>query len=559
MITIPEILINSYQEVPDQIAIHLLYQDKPAQAITYHQLIFGSMSFAHALKRANIRSGEVVILILDHGEELVYAFFGSILHGAIPSIMPFLTEKLSPEKYRQSLQALFDITSPGAVVTDQDFINEVELASNVSSSIKSVLIASNITHSNDAIPDHIQHRKFSPEEIVLLQHSSGTTGLQKGVALSHRAIINQLDNYRRAIQLKDEDVIVSWLPLYHDMGLIAGFILPLLSRVPLVLLSPFDWVRAPHKLLKGISDYKGTLSWLPNFAYNFCAQKIRESDLKDIDLSSWRAVINCSEPIHWSSHKMFLERFSPYGFRKEALASSYAMAENVFAVTQGGIGAPLTIDIIDGKTLRSQQIAKPSLDNLKAVKMISSGHCITNTQIRILDSQGDILPERKIGEVAIKSDCMLTGYYNRPDLTQKALMDGWYLTGDLGYLVNDELFITGRKKDLIIVGGKNIYPQDVERLAGEVDGVHPGRVVAFGIFNQGTGTEDVFVIAESKLRREEDRYKIADEIRSFVTKNSDIALRYVNIVEPGWLLKTSSGKIARLANKNKYLEEMQNV
>lgn len=256
---------------------------------------------------------------------------------------------------------------------------------------------------------------------------------------------------------------------------------------------------------------------------------------------------------------MFLERFSPYGFRKEALASSYAMAENVFAVTQGGIGAPLTIDIIDGKTLRSQQIAKPSLDNLKAVKMISSGHCITNTQIRILDSQGDILPERKIGEVAIKSDCMLTGYYNRPDLTQKALMDGWYLTGDLGYLVNDELFITGRKKDLIIVGGKNIYPQDVERLAGEVDGVHPGRVVAFGIFNQGTGTEDVFVIAESKLRREEDRYKIADEIRSFVTKNSDIALRYVNIVEPGWLLKTSSGKIARLANKNKYLEEMQNV
>jgi len=559
MITIPEILIDSYQDVPDQIAIHLLYQDKPPRAVSYHQLFLGSVGFAQALKEANIQPGEVVILILDHGEDLVYAFFGSILHGAIPSIMPFLTEKLSPEKYRQSLQALIEITSPGAIVTDQDFINDVELAINVSSSIKSVLIASNITLSNDVVPDHYHGSRSSPENIALLQHSSGTTGLQKGVALSHRAIINQLDNYSSAIKLRADDVIVSWLPLYHDMGLIAGFVLPVLSRVPLVLLSPFDWVRAPHKLLRAISEYKGTLSWLPNFAYNFCAQKIRERDLADIDLSSWRAVINCSEPIHWSSHKMFLERFSAYGFRKDALASSYAMAENVFAVTQGGIDSALTIDIIDGDALRSEQIATPSKKNPKAVKMISSGRCLTNTQLRILDDQGEPLPERKIGEVAIKSDCMLTGYYNRPDLTQKAFNDGWYLTGDLGYLVNDELFITGRKKDLIIVGGKNIYPQDVERLAGEVDGVHPGRVVAFGIFNQRTGTEDVVVIAESNPKSVEDRYNIADEIRSVVTKNSDIALRNVNVVERGWLLKTSSGKIARLANKYKYMEEMQNV
>lgn len=256
---------------------------------------------------------------------------------------------------------------------------------------------------------------------------------------------------------------------------------------------------------------------------------------------------------------MFLERFSAYGFRKDALASSYAMAENVFAVTQGGIDSALTIDIIDGDALRSEQIATPSKKDHKSVKMISSGRCLTNTQLRILDDQGEPLPERKIGEIAIYSDCMLTGYYNRPDLTQEAFNDGWYLTGDLGYLINDELFITGRKKDLIIVGGKNIYPQDVERLAGEVDGVHPGRVVAFGIFNQRTGTEDVVVIAESNLPRLEDRYNIADEIRSVVTKNSDIALRNVNVVERGWLLKTSSGKIARLANKYKYMEEIQNV
>lgn len=559
MNTLPQALAKTYQEIPDQVAIYLLLKDQPDQAISYQQLFHGAVRYAKKLEQANIQTGEVVILILDHGEDLIYAFFGSILHGAIPSIMPFLTEKLSPQKYRQSLQALFNITTPSAVITSVDFLEEVQLALNVARSVKSVLITSDINLTDEFVTEQIINRNSSPEDIVLLQHSSGTTGLQKGVALSHRAIFNQLESYQRAIDVRDDDVIVSWLPLYHDMGLIAGFLLPVLRRIPLVLLSPLDWVRAPHKLIRAISDFQGTLSWLPNFAYNFCAQKIRERDLLDIDLSSWRAVINCSEPIQWSSHKMFLERFSSYGLRKEALATSYAMAENVFAVTQGGIDSPVTIDIIDGEAFRSLQVAKPSLDNHKALKMVSSGHSIPNTYLRVIDDHGENLQERSIGEIVIKSDCMLTGYYNRPELTKKAFLNGWYLTGDLGYLANGELYITGRKKDLIIVGGKNIYPQDIERLANEIPGVHPGRVVAFGVFNEQTGTEDVVVIAESMALERDDQQKIADEVRSYVTKNSDIALRYVKVVERGWLLKTSSGKIARLASKSKYLEEMNYV
>lgn len=559
MNTLPQALAKTYQEIPDQVAIYLLLKDQPDQAISYQQLFHGAVRYAKKLEQANIQTGEVVILILDHGEDLIYAFFGSILHGAIPSIMPFLTEKLSPQKYRQSLQALFNITTPSVVITNVDFLEEVQLALNVARSVKSVLITSDINLTDEFVTEQIINRNSSPEDIVLLQHSSGTTGLQKGVALSHRAIFNQLESYQRAIDVRDDDVIVSWLPLYHDMGLIAGFLLPVLRRIPLVLLSPLDWVRAPHKLIRAISDFRGTLSWLPNFAYNFCAQKIRERDLLDIDLSSWRAVINCSEPIHWSSHKMFLERFSSYGLRKEALATSYAMAENVFAVTQGGIDSPVTIDIIDGEAFRSLQVAKPSLDNHKALKMVSSGHSIPNTYLRVIDDHGENLQERSIGEIVIKSDCMLTGYYNRPELTKKAFLNGWYLTGDLGYLANGELYITGRKKDLIIVGGKNIYPQDIERLANEIPGVHPGRVVAFGVFNEQTGTEDVVVIAESMALERDDQQKIADEVRSYVTKNSDIALRYVKVVERGWLLKTSSGKIARLASKSKYLEEMNYV
>ena len=179
----------------------------------------------------------------------------------------------------------------------------------------------------------------NPEDIVLLQHSSGTTGLQKGVALSHQAVFNQLDAYGESLSLNENDVIVSWLPLYHDMGLIAGFIMPVLSGVPLVLLSPFDWVRAPYKLLQSISKYSGTLVWLPNFAYNFSAQKIRDRHIEGVDLSSLRAIINCSEPVRWESHQAFYERFKAYGLKSEMLQTSYAMAENVFSVTQSSLGS----------------------------------------------------------------------------------------------------------------------------------------------------------------------------------------------------------------------------
>jgi fatty-acyl-CoA synthase len=343
------------------------------------------------------------------------------------------------------------------------------------------------------------------------------------------------------------------------MGLIAGFILPVLCRLPLVLMSPFDWVRAPYKLMEAATKFKGTLCWLPNFAYNFCAQKIRDRDLQDVDLSTMRAFINCSEPIHWDSQQMFLERFQPYGLRAEALATSYAMAENVFAVTQGGIESPVSIDPIDRQDFLSRQIATPTGEAERVMKMLSAGRAIENTRLRIVDSSGADLPDRHIGEIAIKSDCMLSEYYHRPDLTEKAFNDGWYLTGDLGYLVDGELYVSGRKKDLIIVGGKNIYPQDLERLAAEVDGVYPGRIAAFGVFNQRAGTEDVVIVAESEQTDGHRRQQIADEIRQRVTRGSDIALRYVSIVNRGWLLKTSSGKIARSANRDKYIEEMEDV
>jgi acyl-CoA synthetase (AMP-forming)/AMP-acid ligase II len=188
--------------------------------------------------------------------------------------------------------------------------------------------------------------------------------------------------------------------------------------------------------------------------------------------------------------------------------------------------------------------------------MMSSGKPISNTRVRILDEHGREVPERKIGEVALHSDCMLTEYYNRPDATQKAFSDGWYLTGDYGYVSDGEVFVSGRKKDMIIVGGKNVYPQDLESLTYEVPGVHAGRSVAFGMFNDEAGTEDVVIIAEVESEDVADQEKIANAIRQHVTKNSAIALRYVKVVGPKWIMKTSSGKTARSANKEKFLKEL---
>ncbi len=561
MNTFPHNLRHSYETAADQAAIHLLFNRQPDRAMTYRELIHGSAGYAQSLAQAGIQPGEVVILILQHGEALIHAFFGAILHGAIPSIMPFLTEKLAPDTYRRSLAALFEISAPAAVITYADFLPEMQAARQPNDSLRAVLLAEQIAPVESVDFAALRGFERNPEDIVLLQHSSGTTGLQKGVALSHEAVFNQLDSYAEALHLTPEDVIVSWLPLYHDMGLIAGFLMPILARIPLVLMSPFDWVRAPYRLMQAVSRYRGTLSWLPNFAYNFCAQKIRERDLEGVDLSSWRAISNCSEPVVFKSHQMFLDRFRPYGLRPEALATCYAMAENVFAVTQGGVESPVTVDPISQRGFFVERVARPPEGDELTMKLLSCGQPIRNTRVCVLDDQRRELPERILGEIALQSDCMLTGYYERPDLTAKAFHDGWYLTGDIGYMADGEVYVTGRKKDLIIVGGKNVYPQDLEALANEVAGVHPGRVAAFGVFDEEMGTESVVIVAEIEdgaAATEADTYRIADEIRQRVTRGSDIALRQVKLVERGWLLKTSSGKTARNANREKYLAETTN-
>ena len=542
-------LLRQAATAPQRTAVRLLQAGQPDHTLTYADLCAHAAGYAAALAAGGVQPGEVVIIILPHGAALLAAYWGVVLHGAVPAIMPFLTEKLTRERYLADLASLLRITQPAALITYAAFETEARSALAPDASVRAVLLSEAVSPAAEWSAETLAGTRADAQAVALLQHSSGTTGLQKGVALSHRAVFNQLQAYGSALQAGSADVVVSWLPLYHDMGLIAGVILPILSGMPLVLLSPFDWVRRPALLLQAISTHRGTLCWLPNFALNFCAQKIRERDLEGVDLRSLRALINCSEPTRADSHALFAQRFAEYGLARGALATCYAMAENVFAVTQSELGSAPHVDVVDPTALSRAENAQALRAAAGGAQMLSNGRALPNVQIEIRGADGAALPERQVGEIALRSDCLLESYYKRPDLTGRAFNAGWYLTGDLGYLADAELYITGRMKDVIIVGGKNIHPHDLEDAAGTVAGVHAGRVVAFGVYNAERGTEDVVLVAEIDSQSAAD---VAAAVRDRVNRGTDVALAAVHLVSPGWIIKTSSGKAARSANREKY-------
>jgi fatty-acyl-CoA synthase len=529
----------------------ILIDGEVERRITYEEFFANAAGYAQTLAEADIQRGDLVVLVMGHGENLLYAFWGAMLLGAVPSIFPFLSDRLDPDRYFDSIRQLVVHEGVKAIIATPEL--EAPLREHLAG-IETQVLNERFVGARRALPlQDLREISVNGDDTAFLQHSSGSTGLQKGVMLSHQAVINQIASYSAAIRLSPDDVIVSWLPLYHDMGLIAGFILPILQSIPLILMSPFQWVRDPKILIWAIYRHRGTLCWLPNFAYNFLATRVRHSDLVGVDLSSWRAAINCSEPVYAESHRAFLEHFAPYGFRPEALATCYAMAENTFAVTQAGIDAPLKVDVIDRAALTQERRAVPVNDS---VVMVSCGRAIPNCEINVVDDEQQMLPERAIGEIALRSDFMLTGYYKRPDATSEVMHDGWYLTGDMGYIADGELYITGRKKDLMIIGGKNVYPQDIENLLHDIPGIHAGRVVAFGVYNDTSGTEDVAIVAEVDHGDPEAQVAITREIRARIARNSDVTARYVHLVGAKWLIKTSSGKVARGANREKFVGEV---
>ncbi len=553
-------VIQRASEKPDHLTYVFIAEDGTETEVTIAQFHQEALAYAYALRSIGIGPEDLVILVLRHSRVLLSAFWGALYLGAIPSIFPFLTEKLDPQLYMERVKLLVGYSGAKVVITFPEFKQELTLL--LAEVNCKVLSTADVPEMED-LEDLPPPESLTGNKIAFLQHSSGTTGLQKGVALSHRAVLNQIEACSRAIELNENDVIVSWLPLYHDMGLIAGFVMPIVAGVPLVMMSPFHWIRDPKILLWAIHKWKGTVCWLPNFAFNHLARAVRPQYMEGVDLSSWRAAINCSEPVRHESNQLFLQKFAPYGFRENALAACYGMAENVFAATQTKMDQPPRLDWVSVRALQEERRAVPANPNegeSAVVAMVSCGTPVEGTEVMVVEENGKPLPDRQVGEILVRGTSMLTGYYHRPDITAEFVKEGWYYTGDMGYMADGHVYVSGRKKDLIIVGGKNVYPQDLEAIANRVEGVYPGRAVSFGLFDERVGSEVIVMVCELKGEFDTDgKQEIERQIREKVVQETEVTLSDVRLVEERWLIKTSSGKIARGDNRDKYLKEFRNV
>ena len=510
---------------------------------------------AAMLGRHGAAAGDRIVIIMPQGIAAMTVFAGAMMRGAVPAFLAYPNFKVEPTKYRSGLAGVTANLSARLVVIDADFPDE--MLGHVALGKSTELLRASEDSSGD---EEIADPGIRPDGLAFLQHSAGTTGLQKGVALTHAVVLRQIEHLTKVLHIDgSRDRVYSWLPLYHDMGLIACFMLPLACHMPVVMQSPLNWVMQPESMLQIITRYRCTLSWLPNFTFQFVPRRAPQERWSQYDLSSVRALINCSEPVRANSMDEFHRAFAPIGLKREALQSSYAMAENVFAVTQSGIGgrtAPARI-WADGARFRGEHIVAPVAEGAPGgISFMSSGQLLPGNEVRIVSDSGAILPPGNVGEIYIKSDCLFSGYYNRSDLTAEAIVDAWYRSGDLGFLLDDELYVIGRKKDLIIVGGENIYPQDIEEAAAAHAAIHDGRAVAIGFYNPDAGTEEIVLVAEVESEELlENAAEIENQLRTLIVASAGIAVRSIFLKPLKWIVKSTAGKPARSSTREKLLRE----
>lgn len=548
-------IIERFEQEPDRVVYYFWGEDDSRTTVTAADLHAGMLSYANALHRLGLRENDLAILVLNHSLDLVFSFFGAIYLGARPTIFPYFSPTHDAETYRGLVHTLVAQSNAAGVVTSADF--EAPLAELLHDTGCRVLSVTDVKPVTDE--DHAEALASygRGEDIAFLQYTSGTTGLKKGVMLSHRAVLTSVIEMARYSDTRsDRDIIINWLPLYHDYGLICGVMCPVILNVPGGLLSPYKWVRRPALLFEMINEYGGTMCWMPNFALNHSVKAIRRRQIEGMSLATVRSFMSGAEPVRHDSQQAFFERFAAYGFREEALGAGYGMAENTLAVTVTPNGARNRVDWIDMHVLREEDRAVSADPTApEAASFVSCGRPFGGAEIRIIGEDGSPVSERQVGNIWLRTPTLFSGYYQRPDLTAEVMHDGWYDTGDVGYMAEGELFVCGRKKDIIIVSGKNVYPKDIEAIARAQPGIKEDGVVAFGVANERMGSEGIVVIAEMARRLDEDaRHELASTIRKRITAEMGLSVADVRVVKKGWIVKTQNAKISRSRNVEKYLD-----
>jgi fatty-acyl-CoA synthase len=497
-----------------------------------------------------LRPGEVVVIMLVTHRHLPAAFLGAMWAGLIPTLFPPMSPKQDPKLFWHTQSQAFEHLDASLIVGTK--------ATNLQIQHYLRGFATRTLDVDDPLTDG--HERVSPvlstDGTAFLQHSSGTTGMKKGIVLAHSAVIGSVIALGTALNVTDNDIIVSWLPLYHDMGLTCCLVTPMMLGITAVQIDPFDWVSRPTLLLDYIEAHRATLCWLPNFAYHHIARNAGQQRIWD--LSSLRALIDAAEPCKPDTLRHFGQRFASSGLAPNALQVGYGMAENVCIATQTDFGKQPRYKIAAMDAFITQQTIKPPAAGEAEIEFVSVGRAIPGTTLRIEAPDGTILPEGRVGEIALTSPYLFKGYFREDRPTEK-LRDGWYRSGDLGFLDDGELFVCGRVDDLLIVNGKNLYAHDVEFSVNRVPGVKPGRAVAVAPFSPRTGSQVLIIIAETETIEKELRLQLRRAVQAQIQSDFGMAAHDVLINDVGWLIKTTSGKIARGANEQRYVAQFPAV
>jgi fatty-acyl-CoA synthase len=514
------------------------------QRVAYGQLHAEARAMAAALVERGAVPGAHVALLGPTTRPLVTCIQAVWLTGATLVVLPLPMRLGSIEEFAGQTRSRMANADVRLLVVDPDLAPFIEPAPGDPPMVSLADLASAplAEGRSFAVP------AIDPDALAVLQFTSGSTADPKGVMLPNRTICANLDAIAVGTDLDhDADVMVSWLPLYHDMGLVGFCMLPMSSGTDLVLGAPQDFLGAPSRWMQWLSDFGGTATAGPNFSYVLATRALRNAS--GLDLSPLRIALNGAEPVDPASVERFVAAAGEHGMRPGAVFPAFGMAELMIAGTFPVPMAGLQVDAVDSRVLETERYGAPVVAGGDGTRSLAKlGRPVQGLEVRIADPEtGSLRLEREVGELQIRGTSVTPGYYNRPDLNAELFADGWLRTGDLAYLVDGELVMCGRIKDLIIVGGRNVFPEDVERAVGDCEGVRAGNVIAFGV--HAGGKEGVVVVAETKhADAASTRQSVADRVRSAI----GLPAKDIVLVAPGSLPKTSSGKLQRSLCRDRY-------
>jgi 1-acyl-sn-glycerol-3-phosphate acyltransferase len=547
--TLVDVLSWHAERTPDRVHIHLRVDDNETP-VRYGELLAAAQQVGSGLRALGIRRGDTVALMLRTEAAFFQVFLGTLMAGAVlvPIYPPFRPDQI--EEYALRQRAILRNAGARVLVTFAEALRVAKLLRGAVPSLEHITTVDALIEGATrdlAIPSRL-------DDPALIQYTSGSTGDPKGVLLSHANILANIRAIGQAVAVRPDDVTVSWLPLYHDMGLIGAWLGSLYHGVPLVLLSPLAFLSRPLRWLAAVHAYGGTISAAPNFAFDLCVHKIADEDIRGLDLRSWRLAMNGSEAVSAETIERFIRRFTPFGFNPSAMCPVYGLAESSVALTMSPINRPARVDALIREPFERRREVRPTEStDAHALRFVSCGQPMPNHQVRIVDASGQPLGERTQGHIQFRGPSVTNGYFGNPEATRAVMHDGWMDSGDLGYLADGELFITGRDKDIIIQAGRNICAQEVEEAAGAAAGIRKGCVAAFGIHDPALGTERLVVVAETRARNRSRWDGLRTAVQDRVTAAIGVPPDVVVIARPGAVLKTPSGKIRRSAIRDAHV------